>query len=143
MIIKEVKIHNKKIIENRKGKILKYISKRDKFIKKFGEVYFSYLIKNKTKGWNTHKINKCFLMCVYGEVLVHIIDQRKSNGSFGKELKVKLNSKNGKILEIPPKVFFSLLTKKKESIVCNFLERPHDKREALKVTKVKNYIINN
>ena len=36
MIIENVKIHSKKIIANKKGRILKYISKKDNFIKKFG-----------------------------------------------------------------------------------------------------------
>ena len=141
MIIENVKIHSKKIIANKKGRILKYISKKDNFIKKFGEIYFSFIKKNKIKGWNYHKINKCFLMCVYGEVIVHIIDQRKWCKSYDKEFKFKLIPNNGKVLELPPKVYFSLSAKKKESIICNFLERPHHKDEVFKVTKVKNYII--
>ena len=80
-------------------------------------------------------------MCVYGEVIVHIIDQRKWCKSYDKEFKFKLIPNNGKVLELPPKVYFSLSAKKKESIICNFLERPHHKDEVFKVTKVKNYII--
>tara|TARA_E500000178_G_C16952277_1_gene721866 strand:- start:416 stop:847 length:432 start_codon:yes stop_codon:yes gene_type:complete len=143
MKIKNVKIHLKKIIKNKNGKILKYISKKDKLVKNFGEVYFNYINKGKTKGWNIHKINKCFLICLHGEILVHLIDHRKLSKSFDQELKIKLNSINGKLLEIPPKVYFSLYAKKKNSIMCNFLEIPHKKSESLKVTKVKNYLIKN
>ena len=114
MKIENVKIHLKKIIKNKKGKILKYISKKDKIVKSFGEVYFSYINKSQTKGWNIHKINKCFLICLHGEVLVHLIDQRKLSKSFDQELKVKLNPINGKLLEIPPKIYFSLSAKKKK-----------------------------
>ena len=101
MKIKNVKIHLRKLIKNKKGNILKYISKKDVFIKQFGEVYFSYINKNKTKGWNLHKKNKCFIICLYGQVLVHLIDQRKLSKSFNQEMKINLNSSKGKILEIP------------------------------------------
>ena len=109
MIIENVKIHSKKIIANKKGRILKYISKKDNFIKKFGEIYFSFIKKNKIKGWNYHKINKCFLMCVYGEVLVHIIDQRKSCKSYNKEFKLRLLPNKGKVLDYHQKLFHYLL----------------------------------
>ena len=143
MKIKNVKVHLRKLIKNKKGNILKYISKKDVFIKQFGEVYFSYINKNKTKGWNLHKKNKCFIICLYGQVLVHLIDQRKLSKSFNQEMKVNLNSSKGKILEIPSKVYFSLNSKKKDSIICNFLEFPHSKRETIKVSKVKQYLIPN
>ena len=52
-------------------------------------------------------------MCVYGEVLVHIIDQRKSCKSYNKEFKLRLLPNKGKVLEMPPKVYFSLSTKRK------------------------------
>ena len=46
MLIKGIKIFEKKIIKGKKGDILKYVSSKDKFLKHFGEIYFSYLKKN-------------------------------------------------------------------------------------------------
>ena len=46
-----LKILKQKIVNNKKGDILKFISKRDIFFKKFGETYFTEIKKNKTKGW--------------------------------------------------------------------------------------------
>ena len=142
MKIKNVKVHLRKLIKNKKGNILKYISKKDVFIKQFGEVYFSYINKNKTKGWNLHKKNKCFIICLFGQVLVHLIDQRKLSKSFNQEMKINLNSSKGKILEIPSKVYFSLNSKKKIVLFAIF-EFPHSKRETIKASKVKQYLIPN
>ena len=49
-----LKIIKKKIIKNSKGDIIKYINKKDRIFKKFGEAYFSEIKKNKIKGWNLH-----------------------------------------------------------------------------------------
>ena len=63
--IKKIK---KKIIKNIKGDILKFFSKQDSFFKKFGEIYFSEIRKNKVKGWNYHKKNTCLLTVPFGKV---------------------------------------------------------------------------
>ena len=65
---------DKKIIKVKKGDILKYLSKKDKFFSGFGEVYFSEIKKNKTKGWNLHKKNTCILSVPFGSVVFNFID---------------------------------------------------------------------
>ena len=55
MIKNKIKIFKSKISHNKKGDIIKYLSKNDRFFKKFGEVYFTEIKKGKTKGWNYHK----------------------------------------------------------------------------------------
>ena len=138
-----IKIFKKKLIKNKKGNILKYISKKDKFIKKFGEIYFSYLKKNKKKGWNYNKTNNCFLICISGKVKIHLIDGRKNSKSYNKELKINLNQNLGKVLKIPPGIWFSLISSKKDSILSNFLENVYEKKESIKKDLIKNYYIKN
>ena len=142
MKIFDVKIFNKKLIKGKKGNILKYISKKDSFIKSFGEIYFSYIKKNKIKGWNYHKSKSCFLICIKGNVNIHLIDERNSSKSYNKELRVKLTQHSAQILKIPPKIWFSF-SSKTDSILGNFLETPHQKKETLKRDTVKNYFIKN
>ena len=52
--LKKIKI---KIINNKKGDILKFISKKSNFFKSFGEIYFTEINYKQTKGWNLHKKN--------------------------------------------------------------------------------------
>ena len=68
MKIPGVKLKKLKIINNPKGNIYKYISKKDSIFKKFGEVYFSEIFKGKIKGWNLHKKNTCIICVPSGKV---------------------------------------------------------------------------
>ena len=74
MKINGLKVYKQKIIKNKKGDIFKFLSKKDIFYKKFGEIYFSEIIRNKTKGWNFHKKNTCLLAVPYGKVIFNFID---------------------------------------------------------------------
>tara|TARA_B110000438_G_C15731896_1_gene614610 strand:- start:358 stop:789 length:432 start_codon:yes stop_codon:yes gene_type:complete len=138
-----LKVLKQKVINNKKGDILKYISKRDFFFKKFGETYFTEIKKNKTKGWNYHKKNNCIIAVPYGKVRFWFIDGRKSSSSYNKEYKIIIGKKNYKIILLPPKIWFSFKSVTKISIVANFIDSPHSDNETLKNIKIKNYKINN
>ena len=49
MKITGLKVLNQKVINNKKGDILKFLSKKDSFFKKFGETYFTEIKKIKQK----------------------------------------------------------------------------------------------
>ena len=139
MKITGLKIFKRKIVNNKKGDILKYLSIDEPFFKKFGEIYFSEILKNKVKGWNFHKKNTCLLVVPYGKVIFHFIDGRTKLSKFSKEKKVILSKKNYKLILVPPKIWFSFRSLAKISIVANCLEMPHSDTETLKVNKIKKY----
>ena len=62
MTVKSIKFSKGKRIKNYKGDIIKFISKKNILFKKFGEIYFSEIKKNKIKGWNFHKKYTCLLI---------------------------------------------------------------------------------
>ena len=136
--IKNIK---REIIQNKKGDILKFLSKKDYFYKKFGEIYFTEIKKNKIKGWNFHKKNKCLLTVPSGKVEFFFIDGRKNSKSYYNEKKIILGKKKYRIISVPPKIWFSFKSMAKLSIVANFLENPHSAQESLKSNKIKNYKI--
>ncbi len=135
MTVKSVKLYKNTIFKNKKGYLMRYISTKNSFFKRFGEIYFNYINYNKTKGWNLHKKNICLLICVSGKVKFKIIDRK------GKEVNIILDSKNGKILKIPPNVWFSFKSIKTNSIIANLINYPHKDSEILKKNKVKDYLI--
>ena len=49
MTVKSFKILKNKIIKNKKGSIIKFITKKNIYFKSFGEIYFSEINANKTK----------------------------------------------------------------------------------------------
>ena len=126
-MIKNLKILKLKKIQNSLGDITKYISKKDKFYKKFGEIYFSDIKKNKEKGWNLHKKSTCFVTAACGEVLFTISDYK-----FKKKVRVNLNRKNPKILIIPPQMWFKFKSTAESSTIINFIDNAHDIKETEK-----------
>ena len=141
MKIAGLKIFKNKVIKNIKGDILKFVSIRDIFFNRFGEIYFSEIKKNKTKGWNFHKKNTCLLAVPLGEVKFSFIDGRKKSKSYNKKDMINLDKKNYGLIIVPPGVWFSFKTKKKLSVVANCLDNPHSDKETVKNNKVNNYEI--
>ncbi len=126
MSLKKIKIINLKRIYNKKGDILKIINKKNKNFKKFGEIYFSEVKKKNIKGWNLHKNFYCHLTVCYGDLILRLKDKKL------KLKKVHLSSKKPKLVIIPPKIWFSLEAKEKNSMILNILSGIHDPKESLK-----------
>ncbi len=135
MTVKLIKTYRIKKFKNIKGEIIKYVSKKDKYFKNFGEVYFNIIKKNQTKGWNLHKKNTCLVMCLVGKVRFHLIDLKN------KEFKIVLSSTGKKILKIPPKVWFSFKSLNVDSMIVNLINDIHSDNEVQKNIKVKGYLI--
>ena len=135
MTVKLIKTYKIKKFKSIKGEIIKYVSKKDKYFKNFGEVYFNIIKKNQTKGWNLHKKNICLAMCLVGKVRFHLIDLKN------KEFKIVLSSTGNKILKIPPKVWFSFKSLNVDSMIVNLINDTHSDNEVQKNIKVKGYLI--
>ena len=131
MTVKLIKTYRIKKFKNIKGEIIKYVSKKDKYFKNFGEVYFDIIKKNQTKGWNLHKKNTSLIMCLAGKVRLHLIDLKN------KEFKIVLNSTDKKILKIPPKIWFSFKSLNVDSMIVNLIDDIHSDNEVQKNIKVK------
>ena len=136
MTVKLIKLSKGKTIKNKKGNIIKFINKRDKLFKKFGELYFSEIKIKKEKGWNYHKKNTCLINVPFGKVRFRIYNVSKN-----KMQTILLSDKNNLILQIPPKNWFSFKSLTKKSLVANILDNVHQDKETDKKSKIKNFII--
>ena len=77
MTVKSIKILKKiKYLKNKKGHLIKYISKKDKFSKSLVKYTLMKSKLNSTKGWILHKKNTCLIICVSGEVKFTFIDSK-------------------------------------------------------------------
>ena len=128
MNLNKIKIIKLKKNFNSKGDILKYLTKKNKYFKKFGEVYFTEIKKNKIKGWNFHKKCWCLLTVPYGKVKF----------TFAKNINTKkktiiIGRKNYSIIVVPPRIWFNFISIKKISLVVNTLNEVHNKNETLKI----------
>ena len=136
MKINGLKKINIRVIKNKKGDLIKYLSSRDIFFKKFGEIYFSEIKKGQIKGWNLHKRYKCHLAVISGSVTFNFVDSRKNSKTFVKKEKITLSKKNYAVLLVPPKIWFNFTTRDKVSLVANTLNYPHLDSETKKIDKL-------
>ena len=136
--VRKIKLN---IFKNKKGDLLKFISKKNRFYSKFGEIYFNEINFKKRKGWILHKKNTSIMTVCFGEVKFKLIDGRKKSRTFNKENDFTLNKNNHGVLLIPPGVWFSFTTNKKKSVLANFINSVHSDDEIIKVNKINNYEI--
>ena len=136
MKINGLKKINIRVIKNKKGDLIKYLSSRDIFFKKFGEIYFSEIKKGQIKGWNLHKRYKCHLAVISGSVTFNFVDSRKNSKTFLKKEKITLSKKNYAVLLVPPKIWFNFTTRDKVSLAANTLNYPHLDSETKKIDKL-------
>ncbi len=141
MKISGVKKIKQKIFKNPKGDLLKFVSKKNIFFKTFGEIYFNEINQNQKKGWIKHKKNQCLFSVPYGEVIFKLIDGRKKSKSFNVVENITLKKNNYNLLLVPPGVWFSFTTKKKKSVLANFINNPHSDNESIKSEKVGKFYI--
>ena len=125
---KKIKVVPLKILKNVKGDILKYINKKDNYLKKFGEIYFTEIKKNRTKGWNFHKKNQCLISVPSGKVKFTFMNKNNS-----KKKIITISKKNHSIIIVPPGNWFKFESLEKISLVVNTLDNIHNDKETLKL----------
>lgn len=126
--IDKIKFYKKKVINHSKGNVMHYIKKNDKNYIKFGEVYFSWIKKNKVKGWKFHKKMHMNLTVPVGEVQFTFFD-----ANFKKKQILILGEKKFGTLYVPPNIWFSFknVHKHKDSLLVNFSSILHSKSESI------------
>ena len=115
-MIKKIKV---KVIKNIKGNIIKFYNFDSKFLKKYGEIYFSEIKKNKFKGWKYHeKKNQVLTIC---SGIVEFSFKKKIDGNI-KKIKLSFPDKLYAIL-IPKKIFYSFkCLSKQNAIIVNLVD---------------------
>ena len=128
MSLDQIKVIKLKIIKNSKGDLLKYLDRKNKYFKKFGETYFNEIKRNKIKGWNYHKKLYSFIAVPFGKVkftFAEDIRKRKKNIIIGKE--------NYSLIIVPPGLWFKFESVAKFSLIVNTLNSIHQSSETLKI----------
>ena len=124
MTAKSLSIYKNKIIKNKKGSIIKFVNKKNKFFKSFGEIYFSEIKKGTSKGWNYHKKYTCIITVQIGKAEFKIFGPKK-------KLEVKYITKKDTLV-IPPKHWFSFKSKASKTIISNMINGVHSEQETEK-----------
>ena len=128
MSLNKIKTIKLEIIKNNKGDILKYLTSKNSFFRKFGEIYFTEIKKNKIKGWNYHKKNWSLFAVPYGKVKFTF-----AKNISGKKKIITIGKKNYSIIVVPPCTWFNFTSIDKFSLIVNTLNNMHNDKETLKI----------
>lgn len=112
-------------ISDKRGKIVKFLSKNSKNFKRFGEIYLSYVKYKSIKAWKMHSIASLNLMVIKGEVKFVFFDDKKK---IFKKLSLKENS--NKSIYIPKGLWFGFMgLKKSGSVIISLSTHIFHKKE--------------
>tara|TARA_B100000579_G_scaffold49706_1_gene34638 strand:- start:492 stop:887 length:396 start_codon:yes stop_codon:yes gene_type:complete len=128
MSLNQIKTIKLKKNLNPKGDILKYLTKNNKYLKSFGEIYFTEIKKNKVKGWNYHKKCWCLLSVPLGKVQFTFAKKIES-----KKRSIIIGKKKYCMIVVPPGFWFKFKSLEKISLVVNTIDKIHNKNETLKI----------
>lgn len=106
-MIEGVKTKNLKCIPDKRGFLMEMLRCDDELFKGFGQVYVSGCKRGVAKGWHYHKIQTDNFVCVLGNALVILYDNREGSKTRGESnsflLKAQISEEHI-LLQIPPGV---------------------------------------
>ena len=114
------------LIKNYKGNIIKFISKEDINFFGFGEIYFSYVKKNKIKAWKLNHISFSNMMVIRGRVLFVTYKKNSFN-------KIIITDKNRKCISIPNKLIYGFMGLEKTNLIVNMVNKKHSDKNNKKI----------
>ena len=120
--VNKIKVFKLKTIKNPKGDVLRAFRETDKFAGKSAEIYFSWINRNKVKGWKLHKLMKMNFVVPVGLVKFVFFD-----GKYFK--KIIIGEKNYSRIYVPNKIFFAFQNlSSQKSLIVNNASIIHEKK---------------
>jgi len=133
MDIEGVEIYYPRQILDYRGKVMNMMTRESDYFHGFGGVYFVSVHPGMVKAWHEHTKTELNYVCVYGKVLVVIIDLRENSPTKDNTMEVYLSPEDYKLLKIPPGVLNGMKgLGQTDSIVCNCTTLPHEDAEMVR-----------
>ena len=102
-MIEGVETKKLRINVDERGFLMEMLRSDDSIFKNFGQAYMTMCKRGVAKAWHFHKKQDDFFICVYGEGLVVLFDNRKNSKTFGEINEFTLKAPPGEsiLLKIP------------------------------------------
>ena len=132
-MIEEIVVTHLKRIHVHNGDVLHGMKKTDDGYSDFGEIYFSYILKDKIKAWKIHKKMTLNLIVPFGSMRFNFI-QLNSEELIDKRMEITVSSDNYCRITVPPNIIFGFKgIGKHASIVANIADITHSDDEVKKI----------
>jgi dTDP-4-dehydrorhamnose 3,5-epimerase len=103
-----LKIYKKRIIRDDRGFVMHMIrAELPIFNGLFGEVYFSQVRPDVTKGWKLHREFIQRLQVIQGKIKFEFVDSRESLALTASKFEIEVSSEQPVLIIIPPNVWYS------------------------------------
>ena len=129
-----------KKISNPLGDIWHALKSSEEEFTEFGEAYFSFVKKDKIKGWKKHKKATLNLIVPVGEIKFFVFNDKNEDKN-SKLSSFTLSAENYFRLTISPGVWFAFKGLKEKNMLMNISDYPHDPTET-EAIEIKDFPIN-
>jgi dTDP-4-dehydrorhamnose 3,5-epimerase len=111
-----------KRIKQSKGDVHKFVDTNSSLFKSFGEIYFTEVKKNYTKGWKKHKKTFSLIKIIIGKIQFIFFYKEKFYSIY-------INHLDNVIIQIPPKIWYAFKGLRKKNLLSNMINKKHSDTE--------------
>jgi dTDP-4-dehydrorhamnose 3,5-epimerase len=130
-MIEGVIVTPQKIIAAPGGDVLRGVKNSDSGYVGFGEAYFSTIEYAAVKGWKRHNEMTLNILVPIGEIRFVMFDERTDSSTHNNIYEITISRSSYCRLTVPPKIWMAFQgVAKKESLLLNIADIPHDPEEA-------------
>lgn len=141
-MIEGVKVIQKRIIPDDRGKIMHIMKGTDEQFCGFGEVYCSTVYPGIVKGWHMHKKMTLNYAVLKGNIKFVLYDDRADSPTYGQIQEIIIGENQYVMVTVPPFVWNGFKgIGLEEAFVVNFTDIPHDPDEIVRMDPHQNDLI--
>ncbi len=141
-MIEGVKVTNRRIIPDDRGKILHIMKNSDAEFNTFGEVYCSTVYPGVVKGWHLHKKMTLNYVTLKGAIKFVLYDDRPRSPTYKQMQEIIMGEHQYVMVTVPPGVWNGFKgIGLSEAFVINFTDIPHDPDEIVRMDPHNNDVI--
>ena len=140
-IIDGVKIVPLRRIPDERGTIFHMLRETDPHFTRFGEIYFSTVVKDVVKGWHKHREMTLHYACLHGRVKIVLFDERPDSKTKDTLMEVFLGPDSHLLVIIPPDVWNGFKgMSEPDATVANCCSHAHDPSRSARLDPFENHI---
>lgn len=132
--IRGARLVSRKIIRDERGSVMHGL-RADEGLGHVGEVYFSTVNPGAVKAWHLHRRMTLRYLCVYGRVMVVLVDLREVAQPLVAAVLLSPSDEEYHMLVVPPGVWNGYRSMTDSiSTICNIADLEYDPAEIVRVT---------
>ena len=140
-IIDGVKVVPLRRIPDERGTIFHMLRETDPHFTRFGEIYFSTVVKDVVKGWHKHREMTLHYACLHGRVKIVLFDERPDSKTKDTLMEVFLGPDSHLLVIIPPDVWNGFKgMSEPDAIVANCCSHAHHPSRSARLDPFENHI---